>query len=531
VACCSADVRFQRTKQSSIEVDVGIRFLRLFSAGSVLVFFLAASRFSYASGVALVQSASTQGSGVSSVTATFPNKNGAGNLIIVFVRASTTTQTVTITDSAANSYVQAVSQMQTSDGHQTRIFYAKNIAAGPNTVRATFSGINNHPWLAVYEYSGLSTTAPLDQVAHAQGSSSSANSGLTAVTTSANELIFAGLGLPSGSSVTVAAGSGFTLALQDTNQSGSRAASENKIVSAAGAYAGVFTLSGSTYWSCVVATFRQASTTVSLSPVSLVFSSQTVNTASTAQTVTLTNTGSANLTINSTAITGDFGQTNNCGTSLAGGKSCTFSVIFTPTATGTRTGALTISDNASGSPQSVSLTGAGATAPPLSITTASLPNGIVGSPYSASLSASGGTPPYTWYVASGALPSTVALAATTGSISGTPTATGSFNVTLQVSDAANHSATQSYSLVVSARDYEVQLTWAASPSQNVTGYNVYRSVNGGTSFTKITPSPVVGLAYTDLTVIDGQSYDYAVTAVNASGNESVYSQDVQINVP
>ena len=175
--------------------------------------------------------------------------------------------------------------------------------------------------------------------------------------------------------------------------------------------------------------------------------------------------------------------------------------------------------------------GGGSDPLPLAISTATLPNGIVGSAYSATVSASGGTPPYTWYLASGALPSTVTLAATTGSISGTPTATGTFTATLQVSDAANHSARQTYSFTVSASDYEVQLSWAASPSQNVTGYNIYRSVDGGNSFAKITSSPVTGFAYTDLTVADGQDYYYAVTAVNSNGNESVYSPNVQTNVP
>jgi hypothetical protein len=175
--------------------------------------------------------------------------------------------------------------------------------------------------------------------------------------------------------------------------------------------------------------------------------------------------------------------------------------------------------------------GGGSGSSALSIATATLPDGIVGSPYSATVSASGGTPPYTWYLASGALPSTVALAATTGSISGTPTATGTFTVTLQVSDAASHSAQQTYSFAVSTTDYEVLLTWAASPSQGVTGYNIYRSVDGGNSYAKITPSAVGGLAYTDLTVVDGQNYYYAVTAIDASGDESVYSQDVQMNIP
>jgi phosphoesterase family protein/centrosomal CEP192-like protein len=103
---------------------------------------------------------------------------------------------------------------------------------------------------------------------------------------------------------------------------------------------------------------------VSLSPTSLTFPSQTVGTTSTAQPVTLKNTGTASLSITSISITGtnsgDFKQSNGCGSSVAAGASCTINVTFTPTATGTRTASVSIADNASGSPQTVSLTGTGA---------------------------------------------------------------------------------------------------------------------------------------------------------------------------
>src|SRR5205807_681025 len=105
----------------------------------------------------------------------------------------------------------AVSQAQTADGHQVHIFYAKNVAGRANTVTASFSSTNNHPWLAIYEYSGLSTTAPLDQVAHTQGSSLSANSGPTSPTASANELVFAAAGLPASYAGTAAVGSGYVM--------------------------------------------------------------------------------------------------------------------------------------------------------------------------------------------------------------------------------------------------------------------------------------------------------------------------------
>ncbi len=101
---------------------------------------------------------------------------------------------------------------------------------------------------------------------------------------------------------------------------------------------------------------------VSLAPTSLTFATQTVDTTSPTQTITLTNTGAGPLTITSVGTTGDFSQTNNCGTSVAAGGTCTINVAFTPIVTGTRTGTVVVTDNASNSPQSATLTGAGSSA-------------------------------------------------------------------------------------------------------------------------------------------------------------------------
>ncbi len=102
---------------------------------------------------------------------------------------------------------------------------------------------------------------------------------------------------------------------------------------------------------------------VSLSPISVNFGNQNVGITSNPQYVTLQNTGNINLTITSIQITGtnsgDFAQTNNCPGSVAPNASCQISVTFTPTATGTRNAAVTITDNAPNSPQSVPLTGVG----------------------------------------------------------------------------------------------------------------------------------------------------------------------------
>jgi len=206
--------------------------------------------------IALVQSANVEAAGVSSLSQAFPNANTVGNLIIAFVRMSTTWQTVQVTDSRGNTYSDAVSQTQSTDGHQTHLFYARNIAGGNNTVTATFSGANNHPWLAIYEYSGLSATAPLDATAHAQGSSATASSDATAMTMSQHELVFAGVGLPASSTQTVSPAAGYTLLQQDPSPNHSRGADEQAIVNAIAQYSGSFTLSGVTNWSAIVATFK-----------------------------------------------------------------------------------------------------------------------------------------------------------------------------------------------------------------------------------------------------------------------------------
>jgi hypothetical protein len=96
-----------------------------------------------------------------------------------------------------------------------------------------------------------------------------------------------------------------------------------------------------------------------LSPTTVSFGGQPVGTSSASQTVTLSNPGGAPLVISAITTNGDFSQTNSCGASLAAGASCSVAVVFAPTAAGTRQGTLSVTDNASGSPQTVSLSGTG----------------------------------------------------------------------------------------------------------------------------------------------------------------------------
>jgi hypothetical protein len=101
---------------------------------------------------------------------------------------------------------------------------------------------------------------------------------------------------------------------------------------------------------------------LALSASSVTFTAQQLNTTSVARSFNISNNGNAALTISGITASGDFSQTNNC-TTLNAGASCTVNVKFTPTATGTRSGSVTITDTAPGSPHTVSLSGTGTTAP------------------------------------------------------------------------------------------------------------------------------------------------------------------------
>jgi formiminotetrahydrofolate cyclodeaminase len=175
---------------------------------------------------------------------------------------------------------------------------------------------------------------------------------------------------------------------------------------------------------------------VSLSPTSLAFGNQSADMTSAAQTVTLSNTGNAALSITSLGFTGtnasDFDESNTCGSSLAAGANCTIAVMFTPSIVGTEAASLSIADSASGNPQTVSLSGAGT--------------------------------------------------------------------------------------------HDVILTWTASTTPGVVGYNVYRgTTSGGPYPTELNSSPINGTTYCDSSVQAGQTYYYVVTAV--ASNDVTQSAD------
>jgi hypothetical protein len=130
-----------------------------------------------------------------------------------------------------------------------------------------------------------------------------------------------------------------------------------------GALTGSLTVTDNASNSPQKVTLEGTGTYIRLAPTSINFGNQPEGSKSLAKQITLTNEGAAAVTITSIAIagtdSGDFAQTHTCGTSVASGASCSINVTFKPSATGTRTAQVAITDNGGGSPQKVSLTGTG----------------------------------------------------------------------------------------------------------------------------------------------------------------------------
>jgi len=109
----------------------------------------------------------------------------------------------------------------------------------------------------------------------------------------------------------------------------------------------------------------------------IAFGTEKIGSSSAVQKVTVTNTGTAALTFTSIGLTGantnQFVESNNCGTTLAASDSCTISAQFSPTTTGVEIAAITLSDDVTGSPQSIPLNGTGVKLTTLALTSSSNP--------------------------------------------------------------------------------------------------------------------------------------------------------------
>ena len=200
-------------------------------------------------GVNLVQvNYKTSTSAASSLATAYPSAQTAGNLNIVVVGWNDTASAVSsVTDSRGNTYTRAIGPTAGTALTQS-IYYAKNVAAGSNTVTVTFTKAAAYPDVRVLEYSGADKANPLDVTAAAVGTGLAANSG-SASTTSLNELIFgAGMTFDAYN----APGSGFTKRV--ITNFGDIA--EDATVTSTGLYGATASLRASAPWVMQMAAFR-----------------------------------------------------------------------------------------------------------------------------------------------------------------------------------------------------------------------------------------------------------------------------------
>jgi hypothetical protein len=272
--------------------------------------------------------------------------------------------------------------------------------------------------------------------------------------------------------------------------------------------------------------------------------------------VTITNSGHSSVTFLQVTTQG-MGFTLNgldLPLTLAGGESFTFSAIFAPLSRGTSNGSVSFSSEVS-DVSSVSksilmleLDGVGADSDQLVVDPANMNFGTV---RVGSIATQGGT--LTVEVAASQVTISSAnisnpefslsgmsfpLIIPAGGIQGflvtfAPQTSGVAAGTLTFLDGlGNPLGVESlYGVGTVSQGHSVDLSWNASTSQNVIGYNVYRGIQSGGPYTQINPVLDASTVYTDTSVANGTTYYYVTTAVNSDNQESVYSNEAQASIP
>jgi hypothetical protein len=280
-------------------------------------------------------------------------------------------------------------------------------------------------------------------------------------------------------------------------------------------------------------------------PGSLTFANVQVG-SSTSLSETVTNTEASTVTISQANLTGAVFSISGLSlpVRLTPNQSVTFTATFKPTAAGTTSGSLSIVSNASNSPLNIALSGTGTAAGQLAVTPTSLSFGsvVVGSNSSlngtltargASVTINSASLNNGEFVLSGiSLPATLtASQSATFAVTFTPQASGATSASLSFSsNASNSPATQTMTGTGTAStQHTVDLTWNAA--SGAVGYNIYRGTVSGGPYTMINSSLDGTTAYTDSTVVSGQTYYYVATSVNGESEESGYSNQTTAVIP
>jgi hypothetical protein len=261
---------------------------------------------------------------------------------------------------------------------------------------------------------------------------------------------------------------------------------------------------------------------------------------------TLTNTGGSSVTITQANLTGAVFSVSGLTLplTLTPNQSVTFTATFTPTGAGAASGSLSVVSNASNSTLNIALSGTGTAAGTLAVSPTSLSFGSVtvgsSSALNGTLTASGASVTVSSaslnnseFVLSGiSLPATLTAGqSATFTVTFKPSASGATSASLSFSsNASNSPAVQTMTGTgTAATPHTVDLSWSAS--SGAVGYNVYRGSVSGGPYTMINSSLDSTTAYTDNTVVSGQTYYYVATSVDASSNESGYSNQATAVIP
>jgi hypothetical protein len=442
---------------------------------------------SASAGIAFVQANAGTVSSASSESLAFSSNTNASDIILVGFDFASGPSVSSVTDTQGNTFTEVGSQLTTPGGSDSRVYYAKNIKGGADTVKVTLSGSASVIKEQVIEYSGVSTTTPIDVQSGNTGSAGSAYSGGT--TTVADDWIFGFLA----SDGTGSAASGFN----------SRSAANGNVMidDAAGAPGSYSTEGSSTAgWSMQMAALEPASG------------------GGTGSAPAITSSLSASGTVSSSfsyQITASNSPTSYNATGLPSGLSVSTSTgVISGTPTEAGTSSVTISATNSYGTGSATLTLTVNAEAPV-ITSSLSASGIQSSAFSYQITASNSP---TSYNATG-LPAGLSVSTSSGLISGTPTAAGTSSVTIS---ATNSTGTGSATLTLTVSAAVSAQCTTSSSSGTCGGYSYAGVSDPSVNLINIQNSLFGSNGYTQ-TMYAVNPGSWYVTANFANGNTSIQS--------